>query len=107
MTPPQLEVELLSARDTFNEALERSAPDLRDVAGRYGALLDEYLDKLRELSAVRAEPSGGMRSLGAAAQLDYRDSIEWARSERERVTQVLGTPEGAGRQAKKKKGSRK
>jgi hypothetical protein len=43
MSPPQFEVDLLAARDAFEEAAAKSAPALREAGGRYIALLDEYL----------------------------------------------------------------
>ena len=70
MSPPQFEVELVAARAAFNEALEDSAPGLPGAAERYGALLDEYMGRLRRhsRSAPAAGPTRGHpSSLGAAS----------------------------------------
>ena len=89
MSPPQFEVELVDACAAFNEALEDSAPGLRGAAERYGALLDEYMGRLRRhsRSAPAAGPTRGRpSSLGAAAQPALDDDwMGWARAERERV----------------------
>ena len=104
MSPPQFEVDLLAARDAFEEAAAKSAPTLREAGGRYVALLDEYLGRLRRgySSAPAPAPWPGQTyarpgSLGTATKMAFQDSAAWARSERGRVEARLAADEKKGR----------
>lgn len=100
MAPPQFEVELVNTRTAFNEALEKSAPHVRELGKQYSAMLDQYLDNLRR--HAKDLPSGrsqGLFSSGAATKMDDEDSIDWALAEKERVSAAL--------RARKKRGGRK
>ena len=100
MPPPQFEVELVNTRTAFNEALERSAPNVRKLGKRYSAMLDQYLDNLRKYSkGLLSGGSQGPFSSGAATKMDYKDSIDWALAEKERVSAAL--------QAGKKRGGKR
>ena len=106
MSPPQLEVEMVYAREVFNEALERSAPDLREAAEGYRALLNEYLEKLHQSTPsvpTMEQTYGRGVSLGAAAKPALDDSVEWARAEFDRVSLALRAPDDK----PKKKGGKK
>jgi hypothetical protein len=102
MSPPQFEVDLLAARDAFDEAARRSAPTLREAGERYVALLDEYLGRLRRGHGSAPAPCPGQNyaqpsSLGTATKMAFRDSAEWARSERERVEARVADGEKGGK----------
>jgi len=106
MSPQQLEVEMVYAREVFNEALGRSAPDLREAAEGYRALLNKYLEKLHQSTPgvpTMEQTHGRPLSLGAAAKPALDDSIEWARAEWDRVSLALRSPDD---KPKKKGGKR-
>ncbi len=106
MSSPQLEVEMVYAREVFNEALERSAPDLREAAEGYRALLNEYLEKLHQYTPgvpAMEQTHGRGLSFGVAAKPALDDSVEWARAEWTRVSLALGAPDD---KPKKKGGKR-
>jgi hypothetical protein len=101
MSPPQFEVDLLAARDAFEEAAAKSAPALREAGGRYIALLDEYLGGLRRGYSSAPAPWPGQTyarpgSLGAATKMAFQDSAEWARAERGRVEARIAADEKKG-----------
>ena len=105
MSPPQLEVEVVYAREVFKEALERSAPGLREAAVSYRVLLNEYLMKLDQSSpgmSTTEQTHGRPLSLGAAAKLALDDSIEWVRAELDRVSLALSVKVAPARPAKMK-----
>ena len=101
MSPPQFEVDLLAARDAFEEAAAKSAPTLREAGGQYIALLDEYLGRLRRGHSSASAPwprqtSAQLGSLGTATKMAFQDSAEWARSERGRVEARIAADEKKG-----------
>jgi hypothetical protein len=99
MSPPQFEADLLAARGAFEEAAAESAPTLREASGRYIALLDEYLGRLRRGDSSAPGPgqtSARPGSLGTATKAAFQDSAEWARSERGRVEARIAADEKKG-----------
>ncbi len=109
MSPPQLEVELVYAREVFNEALERSVPGLREAAEGYRALLNAYSEKLHQSfpGVPTAEQTHGRPlSLGAAAKPALDDSLDWARAELDRVSLALSVKVAPDAKPKKRGGKK-
>ena len=107
MPPPQFEVELVNARHLFYEALEKSA-HVQEAGERYGALLSQYLEKMRKhVKGSVVRHSYNQSSLGTAAQLDYASTIKWAIAEQERVSEAIRDSKAKTEKALRKRESRK
>ena len=105
MSTPQLEAELVYARGVFNEALERSAPGLREAAESYRALLNEYLEKRHRYfpgAPTTEHTLGRPLSLGAATKPALDDSFKWARAELDRVSLALSVKAAPDNKPKKR-----
>ena len=93
MQTTNLEMELVGARAAFNTMEANPLPNRQALGDRYCALLDEYLNKLRQqktsatsFSPYYVQPRSRM---GQATAVDYKSLIEWAEAEKARVVSAL------------------